>query len=69
MRLLLCCSLNGEIDEDELAIVQYMDCLAPLDEADETLKCLCLQWLTSGSAEEEKDAKRAEEEKELLAPG
>lgn len=51
MLLLLLCSVSGESDGDELAFLRYMECVTPLDEVDEALKCVCLQWVTSNSAE------------------
>lgn len=47
--------MNGESEDKELASVRYMKCMPPLNELDEALVCVCLQWATAGSAEEAHD--------------
>lgn len=38
--LLFCCSVKRESDENELAFVRYLECLALLDKVNETMKCV-----------------------------
>lgn len=35
------CSVRKESDGSELALVWYVNCVAPLDEGDEAMKCVC----------------------------
>lgn len=42
-------SVKGKSDGDEPASVRYMEFVAPLDEVDEALRCVYLQWVASGS--------------------
>lgn len=52
------CSVKGESDGTELAFSRYMECAASLDDVHEALKCVCLQWATSGSGKEGDDAEK-----------
>lgn len=66
VRLLFRCSLRGQSDGHDPAFEQYLEFVASLNEIDETLKFLELQWATSGSRGkkvmngESKDRKLAE---------
>lgn len=41
--LLLFFLVEKESDGDELAFVRYLEFAAPLDEVNDTMKCVCLQ--------------------------
>lgn len=56
--LLSRCLMKEESEEKNLAILRYMECVPILDETDETLRSLCLQWVTGGSAEKKPDVKK-----------
>lgn len=56
--LLFHCLVKGESDGGMPAFVRYMERVAPLDEADETLRCVCMQYVTSGSGEEGDDEEK-----------
>lgn len=47
--------MMGESRRDELGIVRHIECVPPLNEVDEALSCVCLQWVTLGFGEEEDD--------------
>lgn len=52
--LLLCrCFVRGDTEGMELAFVQYMECVRPLDAVDEGLACVCLRWATTDGREDE----------------
>lgn len=52
------CLMREDSEGKEFAVLQYIECLLPLDEVDEALRCMCLQWATTASAEKEHDLER-----------
>lgn len=47
--------MKGESEGDELAFLRYLECLPPLDEADEAVGCACRPWATAGFLKREHD--------------
>lgn len=58
--LLSRCLVKGKSARNKLAFVLYVQLVAPLDEVDMALKCVCLQCATSGSRAEREDIEREE---------
>lgn len=56
--LLFRCVEKGRSGGAELAYVRYMECVPPLNNVEETLGCVCLQWATADSVEEQDGAER-----------
>lgn len=46
------CSMKGETENNELALVLYVECVRLTNKFDQTLTYLCLQYATAGSADE-----------------
>lgn len=42
MLLLFLCFMREENEDEELALVWYMECVQPLDKVDDALRCVCL---------------------------
>lgn len=46
---------RGDVEATELAFVQCMKCVQPLDGVDEALGCVCLRWATADRDGEDAD--------------
>lgn len=62
--LLFRCLINREIEEEKLALVQYIQCVLLSDKVDEVLGLFCLQCTAAGSAEKGKEVEGWEKKKE-----
>lgn len=60
-RLLLfcCCFVKGDTGGAELALVQYTECVPPLNAVDEKLGVVCLLWATIKDGEDESEVGRS----------
>lgn len=59
--------MAGDCQGRELAFVLYIECVPHLEEADEAVSCLCLQWATAGSAEREHDVEKKSGDRSAVA--
>lgn len=51
----------------EHVVLQYMECMPPSDEANEALKCACLQWAAADSDAEGTDVRAERRERDAVA--
>lgn len=50
--------MKSDSESKEHTFLRHMDCLPPMQEADEAFKCVSLQWVAAGSTEEGQDVEK-----------
>lgn len=48
--------VKRDTEGSELAFLQYMECVPPLDAVDDALGWVCLRWATTGGGEDERES-------------
>lgn len=63
------CLMKKEIEHEELAFVQYRECVPPSYRAYEAVRCFCLRWATLGSAKKGHNVEKEGEVGDAVAVG
>lgn len=61
--------MKAEGEAEEFAFVRYMNSVPLLDEEDEALRVLCLQWATAGIAKKGHSTVKEGEDRDALVAG
>lgn len=67
--LLFSCFTKEESEDENLALVRYIQCVSPLDALDRALRYVCLQYAPAGSASKERDIEGQGENRDALVAG
>lgn len=61
------CVVRGEEEGDEMAFVQFTECMLPLYAVDDAQGCVCLRWVTAEGENKETGVNMLEAENNRIA--